>query len=281
MMRGLEEAVRQGIPVEQADAAMGAAAGLPRTGIFGLFDMVGIDLMLHTASTMTASPALPADDPMHKLDREKTVAVLDRMVEEGYTGRKGKGGFYRLNTEEGQKIKEVRDLASGEYHAEAGRKELTGLDPRKGRHQGTGDASRSGAYAWAVLSDTLCYAASLVPAIADGITAVDEAMRKGFHWKHGPFEMIDSLGVEWFIGKLRAGRTGGSAPPRNRTGQELFYHRRRPAPGAGHRRRIHAGGDPPRAISRSRTSSAARPHRWPVTTTHPSGTWATESPASS
>ena len=52
MMRGLEEAVRQGVPVEQADAAMGAAAGFPRTGIFGLFDRVGIDLMLQTASTI-------------------------------------------------------------------------------------------------------------------------------------------------------------------------------------------------------------------------------------
>ncbi len=53
-----------------------------------------------------------------------------------------------------------------------------------------------------MLSDTLCYAASLVPAIADGIAAVDEAMRKGYNWKHGPFEMIDKLGVDWFIGKL-------------------------------------------------------------------------------
>ena len=60
----------------------------------------------------------------------------------------------------------------------------------------------AGPYAWAVLSDTLSYAASLVPAIADGIAAVDEAMRKGYNWKHGPFEMIDKLGVDWFIGKL-------------------------------------------------------------------------------
>ena len=71
MMRGLEEAVRQGVPVEQADRAMGALAGFPRTGIFGLFDRVGIDLMLHTASTIAASPALPADDPLRKLDPEK------------------------------------------------------------------------------------------------------------------------------------------------------------------------------------------------------------------
>ena len=66
----------------------------------------------------------------------------------------------------------------------------------------------AGPYAWAVLSDTLHYAASLVPAIADSIATVDEAMRKGYNWKHGPFEIIDTLGVDWFIGKMEAeGRT--------------------------------------------------------------------------
>ena len=124
------------------------------------------------------------------------------MIEQGYSGRKGKGGFYRLNTEGGQKIKEVRDLATGEYHAQGDRVELTGLDPAKEDIKALVTHPEAGAYAWAVLSDTLCYAASLVPAIADGIAAVDEAMRKGYNWKHGPFEMIDKLGVDWFIGKL-------------------------------------------------------------------------------
>jgi 3-hydroxyacyl-CoA dehydrogenase len=206
MMRGLEEAVRQGVPVEQADAAMGAPGGFPKSGIFGLFDRVGIDLMLHTASTITASPALPADDPLRKLDREKTVALLERMIEQGYPGRKGKGGFYRLSAEGGQKIKEVRDLATGLYHAEGRRGELTGLLPAKADLKALVMHQEAGAYAWPVLSDTLTYAASLVPEIADGIAAVDLAMRKGYNWKNGPFEMIDELGVDWFIGKLAAER---------------------------------------------------------------------------
>ena len=177
-------------------------AGFPRTGIFGLFDRVGIDLMLYTASTIAASPALPADDPLRKLDREKTLALLGRMIEQGYPGRKGKGGFYRLNAEGGQKIKEVRDLGTGEYHAAGQRRELTGLEPAKEDIKALVMHPDVGTYAWAVLSHTLSYAASLVPAIADGIAAVDEAMRKGYNWKHGPFEMIDKLGVDWFIGKL-------------------------------------------------------------------------------
>jgi 3-hydroxyacyl-CoA dehydrogenase len=208
MMRGLEEAVRQGVPVEEADAAMGAPAGFPRTGIFGLFDRVGIDLMLNTPSTITASPALPADDPMRKLDPEKTLALLGHMVEQGYLGRKSKGGFYRLNTEGGQKTKEVRDLATGEYSTANGRGRLTGLEPPQEDIQALVMHPQAGRYAWAVLSDTLCYAASLVPAIAEGIAAVDLAMRKGYNWNHGPFEMIDALGVDWFIAKLEEdGRT--------------------------------------------------------------------------
>ena len=206
MMRGLEEAVRRGVPVGQADAAMGVAAGFPRTGIFGLFDRVGIDLMVNTASAITASPALPEDDPLRKLDPDKTVAILGRMVEEGFRGRKGKGGFYRLNTEGGQKIKEVRNLATGEYHAEGQRAELTGLEHGNEDLKALVMHPEAGPYAWAVLSDTLHYAASLVPTIADGIDLVDDAMRKGYNWKLGPFEMIDKLGVDWFVGKLEEER---------------------------------------------------------------------------
>jgi 3-hydroxyacyl-CoA dehydrogenase len=158
--------------------------------------------MSHTAATITASSALPADDPLRKLDREKTLALLGRMIEQGYRGRKGKGGFYRLNADGRQKTKEVRDLATGEYRAEGRRGELTGLEPAKEDIKSLVMHPESGPYAWAVLSDMLSYAASLVPAIADGIAAVDEAMRKGYNWKHGPFEMIDTLGADWFIGKL-------------------------------------------------------------------------------
>ncbi len=91
------------------------------------------------------------------------------MIEQGYTGRKGKGGFYRLNTEGDQRIKEIRDLATGEYHPQGGRVKLTGLDPAKEDVKALVTHHEVGAYAWAVLSDTLSYAASLVPAIADDI----------------------------------------------------------------------------------------------------------------
>jgi 3-hydroxyacyl-CoA dehydrogenase len=211
MMRGLEEAVRRGVPIEQADVAMGVAAGVPKTGVFGLFDTVGVDLMVHTASTMTASQALAADDPLRKLDPEKTLAVLGRMIDEGYPGRKGKGGFYRLSPEGDSKVKEARDLLSGQYQPVGRRVALTGIDPAQEDFKALLTHPDVGAYAWAVWSDTLLYAVSLVPAIADGIAAIDLAMKKGYNWKSGPFEMIDKLGVDWFVGRLEA--EGRALPP--------------------------------------------------------------------
>ena len=242
MMRGLEEAVRQGVSVEQADAALGAPAGFPKTGIFGLFDRVGIDLMLHTASTITASPELPADDPLRKLDPEKTLALLGRMVDQGYLGRKGKGGFYRLNTEGGQKIKEVRDLATGQYHAEGRRGELAGLEPAKEdikdlvKHPEAGPVCQQPCY-----PDTLSYAASLVPAIADGIAAVDLAMRKGYNWRHGPSRDDRQAGRGLVHRQDRgSGPRQFEGPSKPCQGKEPLHQRGRQAPGDRHRRKIYA-----------------------------------------
>src|SRR5690606_13178479 len=116
----------------------------------------------------------------------------------------GKGGFYRLNRANGQRVKEALDLKSGAYRPSvkprldsvaAGAKDLRALvtHPDKG-----------GRYAWSVLAETLSYAAALVPAIADDIVAVDEAMRLGYAWKWGPFELIDKLGPKWFAERLAA-----------------------------------------------------------------------------
>ncbi len=278
MMRGLEEAGRRSVPVEQADASMGAAAGFPKTGIFGLFDLVGIDLMSHIAAMITAAPTLPADDPLCKLDPERTLALLGRMTEQGYTGRKAKGGFYRLNTVGGEKIKEVRNLATGEYHAQAGRVVLSGLDPAKVDIKALVNHPEAGPYAWAVLSDTLCYAASIVAVIADGIADVDQAMRKGYSWKHGPFEIIDILGVNWFIGKLEE---EGRAVPQileAARGKHFYITERGSRLALGTDGKYTTVPTPEGYFTLEDVKRRARRH-WRATTTHPCGTWAMASSA--
>jgi 3-hydroxyacyl-CoA dehydrogenase len=194
------QAMDAGLTVEEADAVLGRPMGVPKTGVFGLLDMVGLDLMPHVLGSMAAS--LPKEDAFHAVFREPE--LIRKMIAGGYTGRKGKGGFYRLKPDAPGKIKEALDLSTGEYRATR-KAALQGVHKaRKGglrallEHQ-----DKAGQYAWWVLSRTLSYAAHLAPEIADDIVAVDDAMRLGYNWKYGPFELMDQLGTDWFAHRLR------------------------------------------------------------------------------
>ncbi|MFW7269632.1 3-hydroxyacyl-CoA dehydrogenase NAD-binding domain-containing protein [Gluconacetobacter sp. Hr-1-5] len=188
---GLGEALRLGIDVETADAVMGKPFGLPRTGVFGLYDLIGIDLMPGLIRSLQAN--LPAGDAIQAYDAEP--ARVTAMLERGLTGRKGGGGFYRMAA--GRGAREVLDLAGGAYRDARPAPVLEG-EPRRLM----AGSDLAGRYAWAVMSRTLAYAASLVPEIADRPDQVDEAMRLGYGWTHGPFELIDRIGAEWLAGRL-------------------------------------------------------------------------------
>jgi 3-hydroxyacyl-CoA dehydrogenase len=193
------EAFRMGISVEVADAVLGKPVGIPKTGVFGLSDLVGLDLMPHLMQSMKAS--LPKGDPFFEV--AQIPPLLERMITDGYTGRKGKGGFYRLNREGGGKIKEGIDLQTGDYRASV-KPNLASLSAaKKGPRELLEHQDEGGRYAWRVLSRVLSYAASLVPEINDHLYAVDEAMRLGYAWKYGPFELIDRIGAPWLAGRLR------------------------------------------------------------------------------
>jgi len=202
------EAVDHGLSVEEADAVMGRPVGIPKTGIFGLLDLVGIDLMPHVDRNLAA--ALPPEDAYQKIRHE--LPFIAEMIQSGYTGRKGKGGFYRLNTDGGKRLKEARDLKTGEY-APAQRAVLDSLMFAKsgGLQSLVEHGDKGGGYAWAVLSQTLRYAAALVPEIADDVAAVDAAMRYGYAWKYGPFELIDRLGAAYLSDRLK--KEGKDVPP--------------------------------------------------------------------
>lgn len=195
------EAMEQGLTVEEADAVVGKPMGIPKTGVFGLSDLVGIDLMPHLMESMTRT--LPENDAFHS--KAIIPELISKMIANGYTGRKGKGGFYRLNREGGKKVKESLNLKTGEY-APSTKAALssTGASRRGGLKALVNHSDKGGKYAERVLVQVLAYAASLVPEIADNILAVDEAMKLGYAWKYGPFELIDQLGSDWLIEKLEA-----------------------------------------------------------------------------
>src|SRR3546814_794815 len=107
---GLNAAFDKGLTVELADAIAGPPMGVPKTGIFGLVDLVGIDLMPHLQASLTSS--LPKDDPYQAIARNHP--LIGKLITEGFTGRKGKGGFYRLNRDTSGRRKEAIDIAAGE-----------------------------------------------------------------------------------------------------------------------------------------------------------------------
>jgi len=199
LQTAVTEAFRSGLDIEEVDAIIGKPMGVPKTGVFGLLDLVGLDLMPHINASLAA--ALPKDDPFHAVNTP--VPLVEKLISEGYTGRKGKGGFYRLNRDKG-KLKEAIDLATGAFRP-----------ARKPRIEAIDESGRSlnrllehdsphGRYAWRVLGSTLAYAAMLAGDAADEISSIDEAMRLGYNWKFGPFELIDQLGPAWFTAKLEA-----------------------------------------------------------------------------
>ena len=218
MQCGILDAIDNGVSVEEADAVMGRPFGIPKTGIFGLIDLVGIDLGPHINASLAG--LLPKSDAFHSVNRD--VPLIGRMIKDGYTGRKGKGGFYRIDKSKGRKDKQAIDLQSGEYVAAASPEiaELKGAE--KDLRRLMESKTTAGRYAWTVMGRTLAYAAGLVPEAADEIVAIDEAMRLGYNWKAGPFELIDKLGAAWFAKALR---DEGIAVPDilDKVGDKTFY----------------------------------------------------------
>ncbi len=192
MTVAVNEAIERGIGVEEADAVH-RPMGVPKTGVFGLIDLIGLDLMPLISKSLLMS--LPERDDFRRVLRQQP--LIDRMIADGSIGRKGKGGFYRMTKSGSSRLRESIDLRTGDYRvaatpkveaAEAARRDLTALVTHE---------SAAGQYAKAVLVRMLTYAASLVPAIAEDVPSVDQAMRLGYAWKHGPFELIDRLGADW------------------------------------------------------------------------------------
>jgi len=201
MQSGYAAALESDITIEEADAVMSRPVGIPKTGLFGLFDLIGIDL--HPKIDASMANLLPAEDAYHQ--QRCDLSLINQLIETGYTGRKGKGGFYRLNRADGGKVMEAKNLKTGEY-APVQKVDLDSLNAAKkdGLSGLLNHPDRGGQFAWRVLSNTLAYAASLVGEVADDIVAIDRAMTFGYAWNAGPFALIDKIGVAAFVTKMNS-----------------------------------------------------------------------------
>ena len=196
MQVAMTEAFKMKLSIEEADAIFGRPMGIPKTGVFGLYDLIGIDLMADVLKSFIKE--LPQSDEFQEVAKE--IPLVKKLIETGYTGRKGKGGFYRMNKVENKKILEAINLETGDYHPtkkiniKSEKVDLKALINRDDRY---------GEYAWSVISKIINYASSLVPGITDEFNDIDEAMRLGFNWSKGPFEMLEEIGVADFFDKFK------------------------------------------------------------------------------
>ena len=197
----LHAAFRIGLKPEEADAIFGRPMGIPKTGVFGLYDLIGIDLMSDVAKSLVS--ILPENDSFHEVSAE--IPLMKRMIEEGQLGNKGtKGGFYRLKDPADGTSKQTLDFDSFSYRNFDRSKPQVAIDAEQ-----SGDFTllleqddKYGQYAWEILSNTLVYAATLVPDVNQSLVAVDDAMKLGYNWLQGPFEMIDAIGTDRFVARL-------------------------------------------------------------------------------
>jgi len=216
MQVAMTEAFKMKLSIEEADAVFGRPMGIPKTGVFGLYDLIGIDLMADVLKSFIKE--LPERDPFQEVAKE--IPLVKKLIETGYTGRKGKGGFYRMNKTNNQKILEAINLESGDYSPS--KKIDMGIDTVNLKEL-INRKDKYGEYSWSVISKIIKYASSLVPGITDKFNDIDEAMRLGFNWAMGPFEMLKSIGVNEFFNRIDDFKNNAFLENLSKTKDENFY----------------------------------------------------------
>jgi 3-hydroxyacyl-CoA dehydrogenase len=213
MLSGLHLAkpfLANGMSQETINTVLGKPVGLPPTGLYGLIDLIGLDVMDLVGKNLAIN--LPASDV--GLAYTSFPDAEQRMLERGQLGRKARdlGGFGRVQKlDDGTKRAETFDLQTEQWR-DASAPDMSALDSDVLGRPGEimFDDSDQGRLAWQVFGGTLRYDAGLVPEIADDIVNIDNAIRWGFNWVHGPFEMLDAVGPQRVVAKIRA--EGGELP---------------------------------------------------------------------
>ena len=201
MMSAIHQMLVDGLEPEDVDAIVGEPMARPRSAAFRTADLVGLDTFVHVSDNCHA--ALTADEERGMF---LVPDYIRRMVERKQLGDKTKGGFYR----KGAGGIETLDPKTGEYRAKkqtpavaAATKALKGIDePRARLAKLMTDPGPAGTFAWKVTAKTLAYTARRVGEIADDLPSIDDAMRWGYNWDLGPFEVWDALGFASTLARM-------------------------------------------------------------------------------
>jgi 3-hydroxyacyl-CoA dehydrogenase len=210
MLNALRLMGELGMTVEEVDACTGPAVGWPKSATFRTADIVGLDVLVHVVKNIYETA--PNDESR---ERYKVPALVEEMAKRKWLGDKSGQGFYKKVKGQGEKEILTLDVHTLEYRArqkvrfaslEAGktiddtRQRLRALVGPNLEGQ-KGDQAQQ--FLWGALSETCLYAARRVPEISDSLVDVDRAMRWGFGWELGPFEMVDALGLNAFAEQVK------------------------------------------------------------------------------
>lgn len=204
MTIAVRKAMEFGLTVEEADTILGPLTGRPKSGLYRLLDLIGIDVSVLVNANLYNTLV---DDESREIFRPGS--LMEKMVEKGLLGDKTGSGFYKKSKDkDGKRVILALDLETFEYHPIrkvefeiiSTAKRQTDLSARLKVLLESDDVV--GKFVWEVLSNTLCYAANRVPEISDDIIGIDNAMRWGFNWQKGPFELWDAIGVGYVVERL-------------------------------------------------------------------------------
>jgi 3-hydroxyacyl-CoA dehydrogenase len=195
--------LEQKLTIEEVDALTGSAIGFPRTGSFRLADLVGIDIFAHVAANFPQG-----------VTESGFSEILDEMLRRNWLGDKTGQGFYKkVKGEDGKDQRMVLDLATYEYRPSV-KPVLPALDmaknaaslPEKLRMLLANDPvkDKATAFLWPFLAALWNYAADRIGEVAADAASIDSAMRTGFNWEFGPFEMWDAAGVASTVARMKA-----------------------------------------------------------------------------
>jgi len=196
--------------IEEIDALTGQAVGWPKSATFRLTDMVGLDIVGHVVANMAQN--------VH--DERSDLVLPDfckQMLEHKWLGDKTKGGFYKKTKGgDGEDSRLAIDWKTLEYHPQ-GKPKFPTLDMAKNLEDtgarvsmllgldGSGNKpDKAGLFLWLALSELWTYAANRIPEISDTVVEIDRAMRMGFNWELGPFELWDAAGVPASVARMKA-----------------------------------------------------------------------------
>jgi 3-hydroxyacyl-CoA dehydrogenase len=198
------------LTTEDVDALSGQAVGWPKSATFRTIDLVGLDILGHVVANMTAN----VHDERSEL---KLPDFYRQLIERKWLGDKTKGGFYkRIRRGDGEEDERLAlNWKTLEYHPRQ-KPKFAALDMAKnvedtgarlrillGLDGGSQKVDKAGAFLWATLSDLWNYSANRVPEISDSIVEIDRALRLGFNWEMGPFELWNAVGVEPAVARMK------------------------------------------------------------------------------